>query len=658
MKKKIKLLEDNLINKIAAGEVIERPASIVKELVENSIDAGATCITIEIKNGGTSFIKITDNGSGIEKSQIKTAFLRHSTNKLEKLEDLDSVLTLGFRGEALASIASISEIEFITKSKEDRVGTRIYISGGKFISEEETACLEGTIFTVKNIFFNTPARRKFLKKDSIESGYISEIVNRLVLGHPQISFKYINNGVQILQTLGKGDIKDTVFSIYGMEISKKMIEISNEKNGFKINGIIGLPELGRGNRSYENFFINGRYIKSTTVTDAIEEAYSGKLMTHKFPIFIINMTVPENTVDVNVHPTKLEVRFEDENFIFNILKTTVEKALNSQVLIPNIEVEREKFSNISEINPYSFKEQEKLEALLLEEQKYGKENNFKNLPAGVLIVNEDSEDVYDKKDSVEAKTNYTENNNYNLQFENKQDILKDKIQNRIENYEKPLTLEKEGNINPSIDKGYIKDEKPKNPRFFNNYRIIGQIFNTYWIIEQGNDIFMIDQHSAHEKVIYEELYEKLKNQAVYSQRLLEPIIINVSDMEKAVIEENFQIFSDFGFEIENFGLNCYVVREVPFIFKAPLQSGFFMQIVDMLTDKNINNIYDIKIEKIISMSCKKAVKANDRLSFVEAKALIEKLLLLENPFNCPHGRPTIIKMTKYEIEKLFKRIQN
>ncbi len=387
MKKEIKLLENNLINKIAAGEVIERPASIVKELVENSIDALSKNIIIEIKNGGTTFIKIQDDGIGIQKNQIKTAFLRHATSKLEKIDDLDSILTLGFRGEALASIASISMVEMITKTEDDDIGNKITIEGGQIISQEETAALKGTIFIVKNIFFNTPARRKFLKKDSVEGGYISEIVNRLALAHPHIAFTYINNGVEILKTTGDNNLKNTVFYIYGKEICKKLIPIKASKNGFNIEGLIGMPELSRGNRSYENFFINGRYIKSSIVQSAIEEGYEGKLMVGKFPIFIINMTVPENTIDVNVHPTKLEVRFEDENFIHSFLCDAIEKTLKKEILIPNIEIEEKNtFLQVTETKPFNVEMQKKLEDLLIEDQN---DTNTKTL----LLEDEDNTNI-------------------------------------------------------------------------------------------------------------------------------------------------------------------------------------------------------------------------------------------------------------------------
>ena len=674
LKREIKLLENNLINKIAAGEVIERPASIVKELVENSIDALSKNITIEIKNGGTSFIKIQDDGIGIEKGQIKTAFLRHATSKLEKIDDLDSILTLGFRGEALASIASISMVEMITKTEEDVIGNKITIEGGKIVSEGEIASLKGTTFIVKNIFFNTPARRKFLKKDSIEGGYISEIINRLALAHPNISFTYINNGVEIFKTIGDNDLKNTVFYIYGKEICKKLIPIKASKNGFNIEGLIGLPELSRGNRSYENFFINGRYIKSNIVQSAIEEGYEGKLMIGKFPIFIINMTVPENTVDVNVHPAKLEVRFEDENFIHNFLCDAVEKTLEKEILIPNIEIEEKNtFLDVTETKPFNVEVQKKLEDLLIEDESDIKLEPLiiedkSNINIEPLIV-EDENDlnieplIIEDEDYKNIQYKDNQKNNFILDEEPKEEInipnktIKDIVYNKYLRKDDNLILKEE--IEKVIkQKEDIKEDSHKRQKFFNNYKIVGQIFNTYWIVEQNQEMFMIDQHSAHERVIYEDLSKKFREENISSQRLIEPIIINATHLEKIIIEQNMDLFLKFGFDIEEFGLSSYAIRQVPFIFKSPVEPKFFTDLLDMLIDKNVANIYDMKIEKIISMSCKKAVKANDRLSFIEAKALIEQILNLENPFSCPHGRPTIIKMTKYEIEKLFKRIQN
>lgn len=645
MKPQIKLLENNLINKIAAGEVIERPASIVKELVENSIDAQSKNITIEIKNGGISYIKIQDDGIGIPKEQIKTAFLRHATSKLEKLDDLDNILTLGFRGEALASIASISMVEMSTSTNNEGIGNKIVIEGGEIIKEEETATLKGTTFIIKNIFFNTPARRKFLKKPSVEASYITEIVNRLVLANPHICFTYINNDAQILKTTGDNNLKNTIFYIYGKEIAKKIVPINASKSGFSIQGFIGKPELCRGNRSYENFFINGRYIKSSLIQKAIEEGYSETLMVSKFPVFVINMTVPQNTVDVNVHPTKLEVRFEDENFIHQFLCEAVENTLKSQVLIPNIEPKQPKtFFDVTNTKPLNVKMQQNLENLLIEDDDFDiqpkeqpkkpfivEENNDFNTPKKSIV-----NIVYDKpktedKSFIEDKTLIDNNTNVNIVNENV-----DKKQN-----ETPKNV-----------------DKIKKHNFFNNYKIVGQIFNTYWIVEQNDEMYLIDQHSAHERIIFEQLTENFKNQSIHSQKLLEPIVIKATPIEKMAIEQNKELFLKFGFDIEEFGFDTYALRQVPFIFNAPVEPLFFIDLLNIVMDKNISNVYEAKIEKIISMSCKKAVKANDRLNFLEAKQLIEKLLNIENPFNCPHGRPTIIKMTKYEIEKMFKRIQN
>lgn len=650
MKAQIKLLENNLINKIAAGEVIERPASIVKELVENSIDAQSQNITIEIKNGGISYIKIQDDGIGIPKEQIKTAFLRHATSKLEKLDDLDNILTLGFRGEALASIASISMVEMSTSTNDKGIGNKIVIEGGEIIKEEETATLKGTTFIIKNIFFNTPARRKFLKKQSIEASYITEIVNRLVLANPNICFTYINNGVEILKTTGDGNLKNTIFCIYGKEIAKKIVPINEEKNGFSIQGFIGKPELCRGNRSYENFFINGRYIKSSLIQKAIEEGYGETLMISKFPVFVINMTVPENTVDVNVHPTKLEVRFEDENFIHQFLCEAIQNTLKNQVLIPNIENQQPKtFFDVTNTKPINAKVQQNLENLLIEDDDFDiqskeqtqkpfvvEENNHFDTPKKTIV------DIVYNKPKTDDKYAYIEDKTLienNINIDNNVDIVNE-------------------NVDKKQKETYKNIDKVKKHSFFNNYKIVGQIFNTYWIVEQNDEMYLIDQHSAHERIIFEQLTENFKNQSIHSQKLLEPIVIKATPMEKMAIEQNKELFLKFGFDIEEFGFDTYALRQVPFIFNAPVEPLFFIDLLNIVMDKNISNLYDAKIEKIISMSCKKAVKANDRLNFVEAKQLIEKLLNIENPFNCPHGRPTIIKMTKYEIEKMFKRIQN
>ena len=722
MNKEIKLLEDNLINKIAAGEVIERPASIVKELIENSIDALATEIVIEIKNGGISFIKITDNGTGIKKEQIKTAFLRHSTSKISNEKDLDTISTLGFRGEALASIASIAKVTLITKTKDDTLGTKFVIEGGKFIKQEEKETLVGTTFIIQDVFFNIPVRRKFLKKASVEGTYISEIVNRLALGHKEISFKYINNNSIIMNTFATDDIKKTVLNIYGKEIAKKMVYLQEEKEGYKLTGLIALPEMSRGNRNYQNFFLDGRYIKSDVIKKAIEEAYGDRIMINKFPIYVLNLDRGQNIVDVNVHPTKLEVRFEDDIFIFEFIKNAVLKVLKEQVLIPEVSltkpitpIKKQKIDNIEQTTIKAQNAQQPIqedlqEGLIEEDVLYdylfnNKDFDLKNIDKHKKDINtfdnnkedfaknftydaalDDNKEDFPKNFTYDTaldnnKEDFPKNFTYDAAFDNKQkdfvenftyDTNNNAYNNNSDNTTFGAFLVKEEPFSPT-DKDdlnnitkYGENNKQDNNKnnnfkrndFFKDYKIVGQFFNTYWLVEQNNEIFLIDQHSAHEKIIYEQYIKSFKEQKIAKQRLFEPFVINVSENEKIAIEQNFNLLSEFGFTIEQLEPSLYCVSEVPFIFKSPVEPKFFIEVLDIIMDKDISNIYDLKIEKIISMSCKKAVKANNRLSYIEAKALIEQLLTLENPFNCPHGRPTIIKMTKYEIEKLFKRVQN
>lgn len=687
---KIHVLDTLLINKIAAGEVIERPASVVKELVENSIDAGASSITIEIRDGGISYIRITDNGKGIAPDEVKTAFLRHATSKLESFDDLMSILTLGFRGEALSSIASVSQVELTTRVKEEESGVKVELSGGKILSEERVAANVGTTFVMKNLFYNTPARRKFLKKPATESGHISDMINKIALGHPHISFKFINNGSVILHTSGNNDVKTAVFHIYGKEAAKKMLPLEISKDSFTLKGMIGKPELSRGNRSYENFFVNGRFIKSPIVQKAVEDAYQGRLMVGKFPVFVIDLTVPANTVDVNVHPAKLEVRFSDEDFIYDLVKKGVENALEKEeTLIPNVEWDKATFKEATGNSAYKTEKQRELEELLLEEEDISslkadkpKENDIsydlKAEKKETLYVAEDSE----PEDKLKAKNdsfdralsklypkadNNTENKNFAkndmLSLENNEEKLDNKdialfdFEDNKASYNLEENKAEELKAKEPITK--TEDNSPKKRAFFNNYKIIGQIFNTYWIVEQEGSMFMIDQHAAHERVLYENLVAKVKAQNAVSQRLIQSIAVNLSLKEAQVVKENLKLFESFGFELEEFGENTYAVRAVPFIFKAPVSPSFFVELVDLLADdKNIENIYETKLDLIATMSCKAAVKGNDRLSFIEAKALIEKLLRLENPFSCPHGRPTVIEMSKYEIEKKFKRIQN
>lgn len=641
----IRLLDNNLINKIAAGEVVERPASVVKELMENSIDAGATAITVEIKEGGISLIKITDNGKGIPKEELKTAFLRHATSKLRTLDDLEDIMTLGFRGEALSSIASVAQVEMITKTKDSQVGHKIVINGGVVEKEEESAGNNGTVFTMKNLFYNTPARRKFLKKPATEGGYVSEVVNRIALGHPEIAIKYINNGNTIMQTNGSGDVKSVVLYIYGRQMASQMIETSYSKDGFTVEGLIAKPELSRGNRNYENFFINGRYIKSNIGQNAVEEAYKGKLMVGKFPVFVLNLKVPANTVDVNVHPTKLEVRFSDDNLIYDIMYNAVLKALKKTELIPEVTWDKPKKVKSDNV-------QGTLEDIAFNNTV---EKKAENIETKAVVENDfkyDDKPIFSNQSVAEKAP---EPKNPVLNAINK--VYQEPYYNEEKPIEKPAETE---NISKKPEEKPILNEQKEEKRkpFFNNYRIVGQLFATYWIVEQNNCMYLIDQHAAHERALYEDFTEKFKNSQISSQQLLQPIAVNLSEGEKVIVEENMELLESFGFEIEEFGARTYAIRAVPYVFNSPSNVSFFMDIVDTLADKNLKSIYDTKEDAIAMMSCKAAVKGNDRLSYSEAQELIQRLLSLQDPFTCPHGRPTIIEMTKYELEKKFKRIQD
>ncbi len=673
----IHVLDNSLINKIAAGEVVERPASVVKELVENSIDAGATSVTIEIKGGGIDMIKITDNGKGIPKDEISSAFLRHATSKLSKLEDLDSILTLGFRGEALSSIASVSQVELITKTAEDETGTKFCISGGIKEDECQTGANNGTVFTMKNLFFNTPARRKFLKKPATEGTYISEVVNRIALGHPHIAVKYINNGNSILYTSGNNDLKAVIMRIYGRDVAANMLEINVEKNGYKLSGLIAKPIVARANRSYENFFINGRYIKSTLVQEAVQEAYKGKLMIGKFPVFALNMTVPSSTVDVNVHPTKLEVRFADESFIYDLIYTAVNKVLsNTNLIVEASWGKDEKKTENKDESEIVYKEDNEKQESKNESETTSKEDNEKTNSKdenGYLSFNEITpqsavsvptpppvpRQVTDNADMISGISLSKESLNQlkaaMLSDNETTDIPLDTV---IEKNDIPAPVKEEPKKKPKVVNAVLfDDDKETKKPFFNNYKIVGQVFNTYWIIEQNGSLYLIDQHAAHERAIYEELTEKLKNKESVSQLLVVPVVLKLTQKQKLTLEENKEKLEELGFELDEFGVDTYALRAVPCVFNSPGNAGFFIDILDTLADKDISNIYETQLDAIATMSCKAAVKGNDRLSYTEAEALIQKLLKLENPFTCPHGRPTIIEMSKYELEKKFKRIQ-
>lgn len=658
---KIHILDTGLINKIAAGEVVERPASVVKELVENSIDAGADSVTVEIQNGGINLIRITDNGRGIPADEVETAFLRHATSKLDSFEQLGSILTLGFRGEALSSIASVSQVEMQTKTANDEAGTKITLEGGRIIDKQPCAATVGTVFTVKNLFFNTPARRKFLKKPAAESGYISDTVYRIALGHPGIAIKFINNGSTVFRTNGDGDMHTAVLYIYGSDTADALIPVSAEKDGYRISGLIGKPELNRGNRTYESFFINGRYIKSRLVSSAVEDAYKGRVMVGKFPVFMLNMTVPPDTVDVNVHPTKLEARFSNENFIYDLLYQTVFNALKKEVLIPKVEWDAPtkkafEFAQPAPEKPAEAPKEAKPEAPAQKAESAPeapapeKGEKEAELPQRLL-----GDDVLILREPVRKEDR--------AEFSPRMHEAIDRIMSSaIPSAAREAYEEVKRNGFPKWTLGDAQqsflDQIDDTEHFFNNYKIVGQLFNTYWIIEQGDSMYMIDQHAAHERALYEELTARvLDGEKPVSQLLLQPIALNITPAEAAVIEDNRELLESFGFELEPFGANAYALRAVPCILKEPSGAGFFTEILDMLQTQPVSTPYQARLDAIATISCKAAVKGNDRLSYTEAKDLIERILKLENPFSCPHGRPTIIEMTKHELEKKFKRIQ-
>ncbi len=644
----IKILDELTINKIAAGEVVERPSSVVKELIENSIDAGATAVTVEIKDGGIAEIRISDNGKGIKKEEVKTAFIRHATEKIEKIEDLSEIYSLGFRGEALASIASVAKVTMITKTYEEKTGTLIELEGGKITKFEDISCSEGTNITVRDIFYNVPVRRKFLKKPATESGYISDVVNKISLSNPSVSFKYVNNGSLMLQTSGNNDLRAAVMHIYGKEIAKKMIPLDVKKNGYELKGLIAPPDVARANRTYELIFLNGRFIKNDTVSSACESAYKNRLMVGKFPFYILNLSISPKEVDVNVHPTKLEVRFSNENFIYDFIYNAVYSTLQNNLEPLKVELNKPKKQNneYKNISQNSIFDEDIFEDVFLEEINVQKEmgNNIKESnKSSIKEENNDTSliaEIFDEYND-EIITNIPRKNN-------KKALDKTSSVN-----EEKSTYEKNDDNKLDIFPALKKEEKKA---CFTDVKIVGQVFNTYWIIEKSNSMYIIDQHAAHERVLYEKFMKDFKEQKIASQRLLEPFVIKLTDAETTLLETNLDLFYKFGYEFEKFFDNSYALKSVPYIFEKGSAVDSFVSILDSLNENKYENIAQTKEEFIATSACKAAVKGNDKLSFSEAKNLIDELLKLENPFNCPHGRPTIIEITKYEIEKMFKRI--
>lgn len=640
----INVLDKNTIDKIAAGEVVDRPSSIVKEMLENAIDAKSTAITVEIKEGGISFIRITDNGEGIAKDDIRNAFMRHATSKINTVEDLLSIHSLGFRGEALSSIAAVSQVECISKTPNELIGIRYCIEGGEEKTMEEVGAPAGTTFIIRNLFYNTPARRKFLKTAATEASYISSIVERIALSRPDVSIRFINNSQTRLHTSGNAKLKDIIYSIYGRDICSNVLEVDEAALNMHVTGYVGKPIISRGNRNNMIYFINGRYIKSKIIYSAIEEAYKPYLMQHNYPFCILHFEIDSSLIDVNVHPSKMELRFENPMDVYNFFFQAVRNAIEKRELIPEVTdsdiaaKSKEKITTKS-TEKTAVKPPEPFEVKRIEEEK--KEISEAKGISESSFVRENSVYADNGKSPESAAEQFTYTETFN------QDSLMD-------------------NNNAGQTESVIKVEDTKQMDLFNNrflsekervkHKMIGQLFDTYWLIEYDNNLYIIDQHAAHEKVLYEKTMKQFKNKEFTSQQLNPPIILTLTMAEAELLERFMDNFTELGYEIESFGGKEYAVRAVPDNLYAIGSEALLRSLIDNLSENSTNIKSDLITEKIASMSCKAAVKGNNRLSFDEADALIEQLLSLDNPYNCPHGRPTIISMSKYEIEKKFKRI--
>ena len=629
----IQVLDQITIDKIAAGEVIERPASIVKELVENSIDAKAASVTVEIQDGGISLIRVTDNGSGIEREDIRNAFLRHSTSKIRKVEDLAHIASLGFRGEALSSISAVTRTELITKTKEDTFGTRYVIEGGVEQSLEDAGAPDGTTFLVRQLFYNVPARRKFLKTPMTEAGHVQDLLMRLALSHPEVAFTFINNGQTKMRTSGNGKLKDVIYSIYGREAAANLIELDYSMDGLVMKGYLGKPVITRGNRNFENYFVNGRYVKNAMLSKAIEDAYKDFLMQHKFPFVVIHFQVDGEKIDVNVHPTKMEMRFQRQQDVYNIVYEGVHRTLLEPELIPQVEAPAPKvISQPKSESPFLLKP--KTAPQPMEKKPEEKEEQIFRPQAQAERI----KDALARAKEVEKQPQ--------KQAEEQPELIRE-----TPVYEtKPVTEEKAEQLN-LFEEHLLKREKKA------EYKLIGQVFETYWLVEFENSLYIIDQHAAHERVLYERTLKEMKNREFTAQYLSPPIILSLSMQEAQVLNENMDRFTRIGFEIEPFGGEEYAVRAIPDNLFGIAKKELLLEMLDDLADGISTSMTPELIdEKVASMSCKAAVKGNNRLSAQEADALIGELLLLENPYHCPHGRPTIIAMTQRELEKKFKRI--
>lgn len=653
----IALLSQETIDKIAAGEVIERPSSVVKELVENAIDAGSSAVTVEIKEGGISFIRISDNGCGIEREQIPLAFLRHSTSKIKSVEDLFTVTSLGFRGEALSSIAAVSQVELITKTNGDFTGSRYLIEGSKEVSLEEIGAPDGTTFIVRNLFYNTPARKKFLKSAQTEGTYIHELMQRMILSHPDVAFKFIMNNQVKLQSSGNGNIKDIIYHLYGRDITKALLPIAHESELFKVSGFIGKPMISRGNRGYELYFVNGRFIRSQILSKAIEDAFNPFLMQHQYPFTVLYFEIDSSLLDVNVHPTKMELRFSNQQELYREVQSILSAALVHRDIIPEVPVDTPKKNEmevpkIEKVMPEPF-EQKRLEEI---RKAVRKDSPYEikypvSRPMGTGSVSSAAQEkLLDTIKSMPPEDMTEER----IQKEPLPEQSKKETEKELAKEAYVIREEETYGAKPegSYEQGsFLKEEEMA------KQKIIGQLFDTYWLVEYNDRLFIVDQHAAHEKVMYEKLKKQFEKKEFTSQAISPPIVITLSMREAEVLERFKEQFTKLGFEIEHFGGAEYSICGVPGNLYRLNTRDVLIEMLDELTDGiSERATADVILDKIASMSCKAAVKGSQRLSLQEMEQLMKDLMKLDNPYNCPHGRPTIIAMSKYEIEKKFKRI--
>lgn len=669
----IHVLDDNTIDKIAAGEVVERPSSVVKELVENAMDAGATAITVEIKEGGIEFIRVTDNGGGIDRTQVRNAFLRHATSKISQVTDLQTLQSLGFRGEALSSIAAVSKVEIVTKTAGDMTGIRYCLEGGKETEFEEVGAPDGTTFIVRNLFFNTPVRRKFLKTAMTEGSYITDLLEHLALSKPEISFKYVLNGQTKFFTNGDGDLKAIIYRIFGRDIANEMMPFQIVDQELVLEGFLGKPTLNRANRNFENYFVNGRFVKSKILSKAIEEGYQSYLMQHRYPFCVIHITVPTGDVDVNVHPTKMEVRFSNQNSVYRMIAQNISEFLAAQEMIP--EADLGKNEKNTENKPQKIEAPEPFERARIQEQLLREESSYNHAGGKATKHEEVGQFLFNNKvayNRAETKKELPEPEEDAFFEDNRELPVKQEAVPAVEKtslLQKILGAEKEpdrSNTGIIKAKEHIIIEKPEQLNFFDEkiltkeakeeYRIIGQVFETYWMIEYRDKLLIIDQHAAHEKVKYEQILKKVEKHEILSQTLTPPIIISVTPKEADIIHQYNTYFEELGFQIEDFGMNAYAIRGIPYDLFGYEVKDLFETILTEMSENPVRGVPKIICEKIASMACKAAVKGNNYMTYEEADTLIEQLLSLENPYNCPHGRPTIVTMSKYEMEKKFKRI--